>query len=198
METKYIKDTTLIFHLYIVINLPNLLLIARTGRKSGKTTLACAVIKKFSSLLPITGLKISPHFHDSNININAIYKNAHYKIYRETSVTSGKDSSLMLAAGAEKVFYIETTDRFLSIAFQEFMKLVTPVSPIVCESPGLRNVLHPGLFLILKGEITHQSKKNVLELMHLADHVIDLKSTINDRFLSEIIYENAKWMIRSN
>ncbi len=104
----------------------------------------------------------------------------------------------MLAAGAEKVYYIETTDRFLSIAFQEFMKLVTPFSPIVCESPGLRKVVHPGLFLILKGDFRDQSKKNVMELMHLADHVIELKSALNEMFLSDIIYENAKWMIRSD
>jgi len=42
---------------------PNILLVSGNGRNSGKTTLACKIIERFSKDHEITGLKISPHFH---------------------------------------------------------------------------------------------------------------------------------------
>ena len=45
------------------IKMPELLLIAGTGRNSGKTTLVCHIIKKKCTCFPIVAIKITPHFH---------------------------------------------------------------------------------------------------------------------------------------
>jgi len=47
--------------------IPNLLLIAGTGNKSGKTTLACRVIEQFRQS-GISAVKITPHFHDITLD----------------------------------------------------------------------------------------------------------------------------------
>ena len=73
---------------------PNLLLIAGTGIKSGKTTIACRIIEQFSNL-NITAIKISPHFHVTTLGLNIIYEEEGYAIYKETNSDATKDTSRM-------------------------------------------------------------------------------------------------------
>ena len=50
--------------LKIMERIKNLLLIAGTGTKSGKTSMACKIIRQFQEL-KITAIKITPHFHET-------------------------------------------------------------------------------------------------------------------------------------
>ncbi len=106
-----------------MIKFPNLLLIAGTGRNSGKTTFACSTIKKVSEIIKVTALKISPHFHGGTESLKMLVGNENFNLYEETSATSDKDSSKMLQAGAVKVYYIETSDSFISEAFDAFKQM---------------------------------------------------------------------------
>ncbi|NJO68933.1 MAG: molybdopterin-guanine dinucleotide biosynthesis protein B [Bacteroidetes bacterium] len=101
-----------------MLYLPNLLLISGTGRNSGKTSLACAIIQKFAAFRPIIAIKIAPHFHEQDQIENYTYKTAEYFITEETRKDTGKDSSRMLAAGAAKSYYITTHDDHLLNAFE--------------------------------------------------------------------------------
>ena len=62
-------------------NIPNMLLIAGTGRKSGKTTLACACIAHFSKQTGIYAIKISPHTHDDEGLTTEIARETNYRLY---------------------------------------------------------------------------------------------------------------------
>jgi hypothetical protein len=179
-----------------MINLPNLFLIAGTGRKTGKTTLACAIIRKFSPQFDLIGLKISPHFHKNDHNESRICDHKEYRIFRETSLTSEKDSSLMLLSGASQVFYMETTDPHLGNAFHEFLGLIPPASPVVCESPALRNYVNPGVFIMLIKHDISNPKQNIRPLIPLADQVIDLSTGKADSFLTTLHYEDSVWVIK--
>ena len=66
------------------MKIPNLLLIAGTGTKSGKTSLACKIIEQFKNL-NITAIKISPHFHETTDGLISISEGEGYAIYEETS-----------------------------------------------------------------------------------------------------------------
>ncbi|MBK8884338.1 MAG: hypothetical protein IPN67_18855 [Bacteroidales bacterium] len=55
-----------------MITIPNLLLIAGTGTKSGKTTMACKIIRQFSEL-KITAIKITPHFHETTPGLLPVF-----------------------------------------------------------------------------------------------------------------------------
>jgi hypothetical protein len=153
----------------------NLLLIAGTGNKSGKTTLACRVINDFREK-GIMAIKITPHFHETTPGLLLISENKGYSIFEELDTRSEKDTSRMLAAGAKKVFFAKVTDNNLLDAFNEMLTFIPDGTPLVCESPGLRYFLEPGIFVIMRSEGTYNNKdiKILLRLPHVLIKLDDL------------------------
>lgn len=133
------------------INFPNILLVAGNGRNVGKTWLACRIIEKLSQNQNVTAVKISSHFHPEDAD-KIIIQNEQFIISSETKINS-KDSSLMLQAGAEKVYFIMAPQQYLLEAFN-FLKNELKNKIVVCESGGLIEYVVPGIFLFLnrKGE----------------------------------------------
>lgn len=127
--------------------MPNLLLIAGNGRNVGKTVLACKIIQHFSQKEEVIGLKISPHFHAYN-HSDVIFKNDKFVIIEEKQINK-KDSSLMLQAGAKKVYYVMVEQEYLGEAF-EYLKSHLLDKTIICESGGLHEFVNPGMFLFVK------------------------------------------------
>ena len=91
----------------------NILAISGTGRNVGKTTLTCGIIKKLGLDQKSTAVKISPHFHEVDYDNPISEEYEAYSIYKEDRIDRGKDSSKMLAAGADSVFYIQAKDDHL-------------------------------------------------------------------------------------
>jgi hypothetical protein len=146
--------------------IPNLLLIAGTGTKAGKTTMACRIISEHPELI-ITTIKITPHFHETTPGLVPVSENDGYAIYEETEKDSTKDTSRMLASGAEKVFFAKVWDEKLEDVFYEIMKLIPEGTPIICESPALRNFVEPGAFIIMTSDSENKQKKlNHLQKSH--------------------------------
>lgn len=129
------------------VKLPNLLLIAGNGRNVGKTTLACQIIAHFSEKMPVTALKITPHFYEYD-ETDLVFKNEKFTILHE-SKDNEKDSSRMLKAGANKVFFVMAKPEFLGEAAQKILRIL-PAGLVVCESGGLNEFINPGLFLMIK------------------------------------------------
>lgn len=127
--------------------MPNLILIAGNGRNVGKTHLACQIINQLAKKHIVTGLKISPHFHEINEE-NILVKNEKFVIAEEKQFTS-KDSSRMIHAGAEKVYFVMVKQENLSDAIDELIKIL-PQKCIVAESGGLHEFVTPGMFLFVK------------------------------------------------
>ena len=128
--------------------MPNMLIIAGEGRNVGKTHLACKVIRQLSALNSVTAVKISSHFHETDPKDILLEEKGKYIILEEKKI-SGKDSSLMLQAGAQRVFFIMAPGEYL----REVFLLVRPFleeGPVVCESGGLINIVQPGVFLFVK------------------------------------------------
>lgn len=130
---------------------PNILLVAGTGRNVGKTLFACKVIQKLSETHRTVGVKISPHFHEPESNLKYLYKSEGLVIVEEQKI-SHKDSSRMLQAGAEKVFYVQAKNENLADAFNLIVKSIHPEQPVVIESGGLYEILEPGLLVFVTGE----------------------------------------------
>ena len=130
------------------MKLDNLLLVAGSGRNSGKTTFVCKIIEQFR-YLGITSIKISPHFHNPSDGLIPITGKSGYIIYEETNRRTLKDSSRMLKSGAEKVYYIQTHEEYLNEAFSDVYMKIEPGKPVICESPGLIHYFEPGIFIIM-------------------------------------------------
>ena len=175
-----------------------LLLIAGTGRNTGKTLLASSIIERFSPDLKITGLKISPHFHNGTESLQSLYKNENFNIYQETSLTSLKDSSRMLKAGAHKVFYIECYDEYMQEAYNKFLELADVSGPIICESLALRKYVRPGIFFIVDSKYILNKKQDVLDIKQKADLFIETDNENSASIINRISYNHNSWMLEKN
>jgi hypothetical protein len=174
--------------------IPNLLLIAGTGNKSGKTTLACRIIEDFRAK-EIMALKITPHFHDTTPGLLLLSENKGYSIYEELDPQSSKDTSRMLRAGARKVFFAKVTDNDLHNAFTEILKFIPDGTPIVCESPGLRYFIDPGIFIIMKSD-TANNNKDINKLLRLPHVLMNLTDLSNLRRLP-FSFNDEKWVFNT-
>jgi hypothetical protein len=170
--------------------IPNLLIIAGTGTKSGKTSLACKIIKQFKSL-DIYSIKITPHFHETTSGLIPVSEKAGYSIYEETDRETSKDTSRMLKAGAFKVYFAKVWDDQLLTAFNEIMKYIPSDAPVICESPALRNFIEPGVFLIITSK-TLNKHKNIKHLQALPHMMLEYEKLDSIDYFP-IEFGNGKW-----
>jgi hypothetical protein len=179
------------FLFFALMIFPNLLLIAGTGNKSGKTTLACRAIEQFRGS-GIMGIKITPHFHETTPGLIGLVEKKGYSIFEETNPGTGKYTSRMLKAGAAKVFFSKVTDDNLLNAFTEIMKYIPEGTPVVCESPALRYYIEPGLFIIMAA-FESNNNKDINKLLQLHHVMIQLKDLPGIQTLP-FDFRNGKWM----
>ena len=170
--------------------IPNLLLIAGTGNKSGKTSMACRLIAQFRHLR-IVSVKITPHFHETTPGLVLITEEPDYSIYEETNPDILKDTSRMLRAGALRVFFAKVSDNSVMRAFEDILEYIPSCAPVICESPALRNYVEPGLFIIM----TSDDKKNQKDMNHLFrfPHVKFNLDNLDKSDNLPVNFENGKW-----
>ncbi len=150
-----------------------LLIVGGTGRNVGKSTLICKIIAE-NIIEEITAIKITPHFHIITDGLNEIGSGKGYRIFRELSKDSNKDTSRMLRAGAKEVILIQTSEESYLEAFRRSLELISHDGPIICESPSLRHLLVPEMFIMVKGDINAPgARSDSVKLLSLAGIVFD-------------------------
>lgn len=171
--------------------IPNLLIIAGTGNKSGKTSMACRIIEQFRHL-GIISVKITPHFHETTPGLVLISEKTGYSVYEETNSDISKDTSRMLKAGASKVYFAKVRESSLHDAFKEIIRHVPSGTPLICESPALRRYIEPGIFIIMTSLAKDNQKdiKSLLDLPHV-DFNLDYLARNKDL---PIAFSNGKWI----
>lgn len=175
-------------------NSENIVLISGSGRNVGKTTFIRRVIEKNIGQKPVA-IKITPHFHEPTSGLTPISITENYRIFQETDLNSGKDSSLFLQAGADKVFYIQTTDDFLEEAFELVSRQFSSDQPVVTESAALRKYIAPGLYLFIQKKY-EEIKPSALEMQKLAHKTIFSEG--EDFSLNpELVTFNQSWKIEN-
>ena len=173
------------------MKIPNLLLVAGAGTKSGKTTVICRIIEQCDRL-NITAVKITPHFHETTPGLIALSEGNGYSIYEETNREGTKDTTRMLCSGASKVYFAKVWDDQLLNVFNKIMENTEPGKPVICESPALRNFVEPGVFIIMTSETINKHKdiSNLLELPHLMLRYEELDSLQR----IPVKFENGTWI----
>lgn len=173
------------------MTIQNLLLVAGTGNKSGKTTFTCRVIEQFRHL-GINAIKITPHFHETTPGLELLDEKPGFSVYKETNRRTDKDTSRMLKAGASAVYFAKVTDDTLLQAFTSILKNIEPGIPVICESPALRYHVDPGLFVIMKSEAANNNKdiNKLLGLPHIIFQLDELDRTGS----LPIDFRNGKWI----
>ena len=148
----------------------NIMLISGSGRNVGKTSFIRRVISQNASQ-KLVAVKISPHFHEPTPGLTPILVTDNYRIFKETDLTSGKDSSLFLQAGAEKVFYIQATEAYLEDAFRIITNYISSDQPIIVESAALRKFIVPDFYVFIQKNY-EEVKPSALEMQKMANVIV--------------------------
>jgi hypothetical protein len=175
---------------------PNILIIAGTGRNSGKTSLAERIIRRYAKQLDITAVKISPHFHMGTPELIPLVSRDSFNLYEETARDGGKDSARMLAAGARKVYYLEVADPHLQEAFNVLSRLIGREVPVVIESPALRRSVIPGVYLVADHPQCANKKASVLNSVEHAEQLIRTDRDDLDAVVGRIFFRNSAWYFK--
>lgn len=148
---------------------PNILLIAGTGRKVGKTALACAILQQVTPFHEVVAVKVTPRKHPDPEGMVLLHQSDGWSLYRQVDVFS-RDSSRMLAAGAFIVYLVQGPAEKLPGAFREIMRRHDPHTWFLFESGGLRQFIEPGIFLVVTD--TRFPAKTIPEALY-ADALLD-------------------------
>jgi hypothetical protein len=190
---RYRKRINVIYFHMGILKLPQLLLIAGNGRNSGKTTLACLIIQKFSPDHQIIALKISQHWHRIATGGEVICDTEDLYIAEETDALTGKDSSRMLQAGAKRSFFICSAEDHLSLAINKILELADGNTLFICESGGLRSFVEPGLFLIVDHFGSEGIKPGTLNLQQFENIGLTFDGQHFNLNLNEIVIQHNSW-----
>lgn len=164
-----------------------MVMVGGNSRNSGKTTVACSIINKLSATQKVIGLKVTSIRHgegDMHGNHHEEFASG-FSVFEEHNSESLKDTSKMLRAGALHVYFIRAEDTFAEQAILQFFSSYINNELIVCESRSLRNIIIPGLFVMMIREPAISKPKEVTGFLEKADCIFDYSSQ-----QSEIQYFN--------
>jgi hypothetical protein len=152
--------------------MPHMLLLAGTGRDSGKTLFGCRILSHLGARHTIYSLKITPHFH-KGIRSGKVFRDERdFFISEELSPGSGKDSKRFIEAGAKRSFFMIAHDENLGDALEALFSEVSDHVFWVCESGGARQWIVPGLFMIISESKKEEWKPGSVSNSSLADRQI--------------------------
>lgn len=157
-----------------------MILIGSTARNSGKTTLAIAIIEKYKNKVPIYGIKITTIAEKNGKCIHGgegcgVCTNFQddFDITEELSNTNNKDTSVLLAGGAQKVYWLKTLVSHIGEGIEAVVAKIPEDALIICESNSLRKVVEPGVFVMVKNTEDSQIKKTAAAVIDQADIVFE-------------------------
>jgi hypothetical protein len=170
-----------------LLSMKRMILIGSTGRNSGKTTLASELIQQWKEQVSITALKIT--------SLDQRHGGCHrgaggcgactnmggcFELTEETGLHASKDTSILLAAGASRVFWLKALKSHLREGLLEFLTQIPDHALILCESNSLRKYVEPGCFIMMKNSADKMIKPSAEDVFGLADMVIenDFKDSI--------------------
>jgi molybdopterin-guanine dinucleotide biosynthesis protein A len=185
-----------------MIKLDGMLMIGSAGANIGKTELACALLRKFSKNHNVVGIKVTtikdkdgqcPRGGEGCGVCSSLEGN--FCITEETSKTSGKDTARLLAAGAGRVFWIRVLKEHLVEGITALLDVIGPEAVSICESNSLRQVVEPGLFLMVSNNDSNAWKSSARQVRRYADRIVVSDGSGFDLALDRIKLVDGKWTL---
>ncbi len=180
-----------------------MLMIGSAGANVGKTELACAILRKFAPKSKIVGVKVTA-IQEKNgqcprggegCGVCSSLEGV-FCITEEKSRSTGKDTSRILAAGAEKVFWLRVLRTHLAEGLAALLDVIGTDAVSICEANSLRRVIEPGLFLMARGADTRTWKDSARNVKQYADRIVVSDGKAFDLNLDRIELIDGKWRLR--
>jgi len=188
-----------------MIKLGNMLMIGSAGANVGKTELACAILRKFAKKRKIVGIKVTA-IQEKNgqcprggegCGVCSSLEGV-YCITEEKNRSTGKDTSRLLAAGAERVFWLQVLKEHLLDGAAALLGVIGADAVSICESNSLRQVVEPGLFLMGRGSDAGSWKDSARKVREYADRIVVSDGKRFDLALDRIELIDGKWRLRQD
>ena len=185
----------------------NMILLGAAGRNSGKTLLACKLIERYSEQFPIIAVKVTTIHRKGETcprggegcGTCASLQGA-YCVTEETSRDLKKDTSRLLASGAERVYWLRAVKDHLKEGLEALIRLIPEEIALVCESNSLRSVVEPGVFLIVKARNQDELKPSARRVLKSADRVViydpeDMGDSLFNITFEDIRFMHNRWLL---
>jgi hypothetical protein len=178
------------------------IVIGSTGRNSGKTEFACAIIRALHRHHPIIGIKVTAITDgeavcprgESGCGACASL-DADYRISEEQGEEPGKDTARMLRSGARRALWVRCRRDRLQAALGALLPRVDPGTLVVAESNSLAQAIEPDLFLMVKNGRSASVKPTAAEVISLAQRVVVSGDGVFDLDTRQIRIVNGVWRI---
>ena len=188
----------------IPIRIPGMILIGSMGRNTGKTELACALIQKITEGKKVVCLKVSTIHHANGACARGNAKGCgvcsslkgDWCLEPELSRDGKKDTSKMLLAGADEVYWLRARPTALVEGVTEFLRNVGSDSIIICESNSLRQVVSPGVFLLMRNVRSSEEKPSAKQVAAYADRMVTFDGNRFDLDLDDVSVVGTEAVIR--
>lgn len=171
----------------------NILAVSGTGRNVGKTLFCTKIITNLSQINQIIAIKVSPHIHQLENNLENLVITKKYSISIDNNLKSNKDSSRMLRAGAKKAYYVQSKDENLNHALNYIFTLEKR-GFFVIESAHVKKLFNIQLSFLIINQAKIREKKY---LESSKDIKVVFKNNIFDFDIDKIKIDNEKgWILK--
>lgn len=188
-----------------MVRLENMLMIGASGSKVGKTELACALVRKFTRGLPVIAIKVTavasrdgscPRGGQGCGVCSSL--DGEYCITQEIARQSGKDTGRLLAAGADRVYWLRVMRGHLRRGLDALLAMIDRDAIMICESNSLRQVVEPGLFLMVESTAGKPWKQSAQDVRQHVDCLVRSDGSCFDLDLDRIRLAGNRWLLTEN
>ncbi|MBI5439591.1 MAG: hypothetical protein HY900_00090, partial [Deltaproteobacteria bacterium] len=182
------------------LRLPGWLVIGATGRNSGKSDLACAVIARLHRAHPIVGVKVTtvsdaedacPRGGDGCGACSGL--EGEFEIREEIGSQPGKDTTRMLEAGARRAFWVRCRSGSLRAALTALSPRLGRGALVVAESNSLVGEAKPDLFLMVSPAGAIAVKPTAQAVLPFAQRVVVSRDRAFDLDLRYLAVIDGGW-----
>lgn len=175
------------------------------GRRCGKTTLACALIRKHVPTFSVVGAKVTTvHEHGKTKGCPrgsdgcgvCSSLDEPFRVTDEKGALEGKDTTRLLSCGADPVRWLCVRPSHLAEGATALLEPIDAGSFIVCESNSLRKVVEPGLFIIVQRSDQEKLKPSCRAVQQQADIVVRFDGESFDFSSEDIGVRGGRWTVR--
>jgi len=179
-----------------------MLMIGAANRNSGKTTFACALIRRLAAAASITGAKVTairerggacPRGGAGCGVCTSIEGN--FLLTEETDGSGAKDTQRLLGSGAHRVFWLRVLHADIEAGAHALLDAVGRNSLVICESNSLRRVVTPGVFLVFQHAGVSGVKQSAREVIAHADRIVRFDGRAFDFGPERIAVQNGQWRL---
>jgi hypothetical protein len=182
---------------------PEMLMIGATGRNTGKTELACQIIRTNAAQTPIAALKVTTVVRTdgscprggTGCGVCSSLGEP-WCVTREVDTDTDKDTSRLLESGAREAYWLRVRESALADGAAALVAHVPDGWVSVCESNSLRRVVEPGLFLQVQAAREPTVKTSARAVASLADRVVVSDGSAFDLALDRISLLDGHWALR--